>query len=466
MKVSLRLLNALPRIKPTPSFITHDVFLNKYSCIPKDHKSTTNVTICGRVSSKRVSGQKLFFFDAASSGTKIQVVGTNPSEDITKTFKGLSKGDHVQVSGIPGRTARGEISIYATAVVQLSHCHHRIPEQYEDYNKRMTKRHVDFIVNESSRNIILCRSKLVATLRAELDKRGFVELETPILQSSASGATARPFETKSVAGLDLQLKIAPELALKRAVIGGFDRIYEIGKSFRNEGISRRHNPEFTTCEFYQAYAGLEDLISLTKDLLISLEQSLNRKSGVELFSEERFRRLDFTATIETAIGQSLPKDQSALLKLFEKLEIDRPEDTSIGNLYDVLSGRYIEPLCEMPTFVINLPSALSPLAKSTDGISHRFELYVNKMELVNAYEEENDPQLQRQKFMAQSNGRLTAEEEDYCNALEWGLPPTGGFGMGIDRLVMLLTNTNRINETLLAGGIMNQPRNKAKSSLE
>ncbi|CCG83081.1 Lysyl-tRNA synthetase [Taphrina deformans PYCC 5710] len=464
MKVTSRLFSALPRIRPTPSFVTHDVFLDKYSDIPKDQKSSTQVTIRGRVSSKRASGQKLFFFDTASSGTKIQVVGTNPSTDVATAFKGLGRGDHVQVSGIPGRTERGEVSIYATEVIRLSQCHHRIPEQYEDYAKRMTKRHVDFMVNESSRQVILKRSKLISTLRAELDRRGFVELETPILQSSASGATARPFETKSVAGLDLQLKIAPELALKRAVIGGFDRVYEIGKSFRNEGISRRHNPEFTTCEFYQAYAGLEDLIGLTKELLISLEASLDRKIDPQLFRKDHFQRLDFTSTIEDAIGQELPTDQSALLKLFERLKIDRPEDISVANLYDVLSGRYIEPLCDLPTFVVNLPSALSPLAKSTDGISHRFELYVNRMELVNAYEEENDPQLQRQKFKAQSDGRLTVEEEDYCNALEWGLPPTGGFGMGIDRLVMLLTNTTRINETLLAGGIMNQPRNKVKSS--
>lgn len=456
-----RCFRDLPRIVPNPKAIPYKVFRDKFECVPAGRKSRHPVVIRGRVTAKRSAGQQLFFLDTQSAGHKIQAIANDTTANLMNGFKSLSKGDFVELTGVPGRAEHGELSIYTTNLVRLSHCHHRIPEQYTDYVKRMNNRHIDFIVNQASRQKIIHRSKVISALRRELDDRGFLELETPILQSSASGAAARPFETKSILGLDLQLKIAPELALKRAVIGGFEKVYEIGKSFRNEGLSKRHNPEFTTCEFYQAYAGLEDLMELTEALLIVLQSVVSSKTP--LFAAGAFKRLSFVPTIEKAIGRPLPADTESLVTLFTDLDLAPPADLSLANLYDALSTKYIEPLCQAPTFVTDLPAVLSPLAKSTDGISHRFELYVNKMELANAYEEENDPDVQRQKFRAQNNGSLTPDEEDYCKALEWGLPPTGGFGMGIDRLIMLLTHSARINETLLAGGIMHQPRAKSAS---
>lgn len=454
-----RLLRALPRIVSSEIALSHSTFEAKYGCIPKDKQSVKKVMIRGRVVSKRSAGKKLLFYDIASSGLRIQSVLMNGSSDLEAEFKNVGRGDHVEIQGVPGRTESGELSVYATAITKLSHCHHRIPEKYNDVQKRLRNRHVDFLVNPSSVQTMIKRSRIISSMRAFLDKRGFIELETPTLQSSASGAAARPFETKSILGMDLQLKIAPELALKRAIVGGFDRVYEVGKCYRNEGLSRRHNPEFTTCEFYQAYASLEDLMRMTEEMLIEIEASVGSSNHERptIFKAGGFQRLDFVATIEAQLKRPLPQTRENLLELFTAESILIPEDTSLANLYDVLATKYLEPMCKGPTFIMNHPAVLSPLSKSTDGTAHRFELFVNKMELVNAYEEENDPEMQRQKFAEQSPDGLSPDEEDYCSALEWGMPPTGGWGIGIDRLVMLLTDTSRISEVLLSGGINYQP---------
>lgn len=461
MRVS-KILRTLPRIKTSSLALTHQVFHEKYDCIPKGCKSKTHVVIRGRLTNKRWAGKQLGFFDVSNNGYKIQAVAQEVAEKVESVLKSLSKGSHVEIKGIPGRSESGELSIFATDVIKLSDCMHRLPEQYQDVEKRRRNRHIDFLVNSKSADIIRLRSLIISTLRRFLEKRSFMEVETPILQSSASGAAARPFVTTSIMGPTAQLRISPELALKRAVVGGFERVYEIGKCFRNERLSRRHQPEFTTCEFYQAYANLDDLIDTTKKLLVELEDVVQKDKRFDhyfkkrLFVMDSFQVVDFMVSLRDILKVDLPSTEKDLLALFDARGIPIPNDTSIVNLYDTLADKYLAPLCsKQPTFLINFPAAMSPLAKSTDGIAHRFELYVNGMELINAYEEENDPILQRQKFI-QQNGSLTPEEEEYCIVLEYGLPATGGWGMGIDRLVMLLTKTESINDVILSGGFTAQ----------
>ena len=447
MRVSPVLRSLYPRIHASSNALTHTQYIERYKSTPEGQKDTQNVTLRGRLSSKRSAGQHLHFLDIISEHTKLQAVAENCTDELRAAIAGLSIGDHIEVSGIPGRHERGELSIYANKIIPLSHCHHRIPQKYTDLEKRLRNRHVDFIVNSNSAQTIRTRSKIISTLRSYFAQHGFIEIETPILQGSASGAVARPFRTTTITDRQLQLRIAPELALKRAVIGGFDRVFEIGKCFRNEGLSRFHNPEFTTCEYYQAYAGLNDLIESTKELLRAVESSVGES---KLFQE--FKIIDFLPELEKHLGV-LPDTQEGLLDLTRRQNI-KVTDTSLAGLYDTLASKYLEPQCIVPTFIINHPQVLSPLAKSSNGISHRFELIVNGMELINAYEEENDPSVQRANFSR--HGALTPDEEDYCSALEWGLPPTGGWGVGIDRLCMLLTNTQRINEVLIASGIQYQ----------
>lgn len=495
-----------PRIASTSNAISHDLFLRKFDCIPAGRKGSHEVTIRGRVTARRSAGQNLHFLDIVQDGLKIQGVAQNCTEEVTKCIKTLRQGDHVQVSGTVGRQERGALSVYAHAVTPLARCMHRVPDAYTDVEKRLRNRHVDFLVNQGSVEVMRRRSQIIADVRRYLTAHGFMELETSILQASASGAIARPFRTHATAlgsgsgsgrGTALTLRIAPELALKRAVVSGFTRVFEIGKCFRNEGLSRRHNPEFTTCEFYAAYDNLDDLMRTTEDLLQSVENSLlttlttpttsrtattTRGPGGAQEDETtghtrrdrvfgKFQRLEFVPTLERELGCPLPTTRDGLLSLCRAKRIAVPlDDTSLGNLYDVLATKYIEPLCTVPTFILNPPAILSPLAKSTGGIAHRFELVVQGMELINAYEEENDPAVQRAKFLAQSSGAsasasgdgktqtLTPDEEDFCSVLEWGMPPTAGWGLGIDRLVMLLTGTKRISEVMMGGGIQHARR--------
>lgn len=577
MQTTRLLLNGLPpRIRPTSLAVQHREFLQKHAALPNDTRAedAQKCVIRGRVASIRSASSKLHFVDVVSGEDKIQAVALptiSSSKDpaaqddaargtswpiLRDAVKSLSKGDHVEVLGVPGRTATGELSIFAESVTRLSRCGHRIPERYSDVEKRLRNRHLDFLVNAPSRETMRVRSRVVSGLRRFLEAEDFMEVETPMLSSSASGATARPFVTESaILNRSLQLRIAPELALKRAVLGGFERVFEVGKCFRNEGLSRRHNPEFTTCEFYAAYWGLEDLVTFTERLLVHLEDIArspddDRDGKPRVF--ESFQRLDFLPTLETRLGQRLPHDgdlegMSALLQSLghpapslsqvEHLdhgpastteqsgaiaELPLPQDAAtrsvlMAQCWDTLATVYLEPLAKRrPTFILSPPSVLAPLAKSTEarplssppsstakasttdafaaggstdrdwyagiGISHRFELYAGGMELINAYEEENDAGEQRRKFLLQRHnqpadpaaadatageggrgsgtggirGGLTPEEESYCRALEYGLPPTAGWGMGIDRLIMLLTGAKTINEVLLAGGLRYQ----------
>ncbi|KAI7833518.1 lysyl-tRNA synthetase [Kickxella alabastrina] len=445
-------------------------------------------SVRGRIRSKREAGRRLVFYDIEQEGGRhvVQAVvseqrckNKESSVSFSDSNRILLAGDIVRVSGFVGKTRLGETSVFATCNPELlAPCLHTIPtrSRLEDTQKRFRNRHLDLLVNPHARKALETRARVLRFIRGFLDSRGFVEVETPVLSANVGGAAARPFVTRAVALGDntpLFLRIAPELYLKQLVVGGFDRVYELGKQFRNEGIDADHNPEFTTCEFYQAYATVEDLMTMTEDVLreMSMEVTGSPKvnvgrddgSGFELDFSQPFRRIHVTDTLYEMIPE-LPNDldsPAALAKLVEiasKRGIAAPRPHTVPRLLDRFIGHIIEPQCEQPTFLTGHPGVMSPLAKSADAAgrtSARFELFANGRELVNAYEELNDPNEQRRKFAAQARERNDLGDEEvpapdaaFCDALEFGLPPTGGWGMGVDRVVALLAGVRHLRETV------------------
>lgn len=355
------------------------------------------------------------------------------------------------------------------------------------------------LLNDDTQAVVKARARVIGALRTYLTRNDFVEVQTPILARSAGGAVARPFSTLSTEFPDkaLSLRIAPELWLKRLIIGGLDKVFEIGPVFRNEGVDGTHNPEFYTCEFYQAFANLEDLMSMTESMLAGIYRSsedyLSRCGGTEEEAIDgapgsttlplvevlgiqqdshtpKFGRIEFIPAIEAAISRKLPNlssssAQAAMVELFKDLSLPLPTTPTLPRLLDKLSAHYLEPLCLKATYIIHHPACLAPLAKSfvcpTTGqaISARAELFIKHKEIANMYEEENDPAEQRRKFVEQrawiDDENKGEVDEGYIEALEWGLPPTGGWGMGIDRLVMLFSGKERIGEVLSFGTLRN-----------
>ncbi|KAI8977251.1 hypothetical protein BDF20DRAFT_913599 [Mycotypha africana] len=453
--------------------------LHKYDVLQNGEKAEKDlVTLTGRIVSKRESSQKLVFYDIMQNGEKMQVVASQgkyhgSESKFSECTKHLRRGDIVSFTGVPGKTKHGQLSVFVTNEMKvLTPCLQDLPRKsLLDPEKRFRARHVDLLVNTESAHILRTRSRIIKFIREFLDARGFLEVETPILSDKAGGANARPFETHAFAlNMDMQMRIAPELYLKQLVIGGLDRVYEIGKQFRNEGIDADHNPEFTTCEFYQAYGNLESLMNDTETLLKEMVQAicggntLQLKSGVNIKFDVPFRKIDVTEALEQQLGRSLsflekPDSISELLSVCVKQGLMPSSKITVPKLLDSLISEHIEPKCTQPTFLYNHPVSLSPLAKSfTDEkgrtVSARFELFVGGKEIVNAYEELNDPEEQRDRFRLQlqdrKNGDLEAPipDTDFCNALEYGLPPTAGWGMGIDRVVQLLTGATHIREVL------------------
>jgi lysyl-tRNA synthetase class 2 len=458
--------------------------------------SQSKVIINGRITSIRRASSKLAFITLINNGWHMQAMcsfqallgeSAESAIDIAQfsaAISQLNRGDSLRIVGNPYRTQTGELSIKAIELpVVLSQNLHNIPPQLENKELRMRSRHVDLMVNPRSIQLLRLRSHIIKLLRLFFGTQGFVEVQTPLLNDLAGGAVARPFQTNATEFRDreLSLRIAPELWLKRLVLGGMEQIYEIGPAFRNEGIDGTHNPEFTVCEFYRAYASLEDLVSTTQDMLHDIVARLELQwrhiapdvVQPSLSLPKKFQRLKFIPTVENLIGEKLPDLEAAnaceqLVRLFEKRKWQLPATATLPRLLDKLSSDILEPLCEEPTFITHHPAVLAPLAKSTieDGqhVSLRFELIVKGREIANAYEEENSPEAQRRKFEAQLKHRVghgsaavvdeevaTSIDESYISALEWGLPPTGGWGMGIDRLVMLLTGAERIEDVLTFG---------------
>lgn len=383
--------------------------------------------------------------------------------------------------GVPYRTPRNELSVRVTELPQLlSRCLHHLPDDLKDQETRVRNRHVDLLLHPRGSDTIRLRSHIIRILRQYLENDDYVEVQTPILADTAGGAVARPFQTSATEFQDRQiaLRIAPELWLKRLILGGFDKVFEIGPSFRNEGIDLNHNPEFTTCEFYKTYADLDELINMTETMFSGLSRVVTALIQTDCRSLERtnidfsppYRRLDFVPAIEAAMGSKLPKlttpeAPSALITMFKERDVPLPTLPTLPRLLDKLSGTYLETQCTDPTWIINHPECLSPLSKSFSHpdngqrVAARAELFIDKQEFVNTYEEENSPTVQRRKFKDQlrfQEGDPEASlDESYLQALEWGLPPTGGWGCGIDRLCMLFAGTNRIADVLSFGTLRN-----------
>ena len=506
---------------------TIDEFRKEWAHLDKGgrEKETTQglpheICLAGRVVSKREASKKLYFIDIESNGSRIQVMSderhfegqgtattattttaTNSTTTTTTTtgafqhfrscHKELQRGDIIGVSGFPAKSNKGELSIIPRHLHWLAPCLRDLPAPGDpppqDPNVRFRQRSMDLISNPTAKHILQVRFKVLSLMRRYLESKDFVEAETPILNVNAGGAAAKPFTTSSLAlgsnAPPLHLRIAPELHLKQLVIGGFDRVFEIGKVFRNEGIDSTHNPEFTTCEFYQAYAEYNDVMTMTEDMLSSLEVGV-RNSVVPLGEEETtrpflfahrpFKRLSVYDELENILNVTLPPPdeledlQSSIIlqdicnSSSNAIQLPKlPQEHtqfSVPQLLDHMIGTLIEPSCIEPTFLCDHPAIMSPLAKNhraRPGLTERFELFVNGKELCNAYSELNDPELQRARFDSQLSMRLLyndvechGKDEEFCESLMYGLPPTAGWGIGIDRLVMLLTDQQHIREVL------------------
>jgi lysyl-tRNA synthetase class 2 len=448
------------------------------------------VSVFGRVRSVRLLGSKLMFLDIERDTQRLQAMielkklsGIDSSlEEGFKSFKKVVRnGDWVLIKGNPTRTPTGQLTISATDVPQiLAACLHHVPEKVENAETLARRPHIHQLTNEEPGDILRLRALIYDYIRSSFMQSGFLEVETPMFDVEAGGAIARPFETvaNEMSNMPVRLRIAPELNLKRLIVGGQDKIFEIGRVFRNEGVDTTHNPEFTICEFYEVGATLPQLIERTEklihDLYVTVESlrgayfpSLKPVEGIDF--KQPFAQLPFIPTIEKASGRTLPdlssdNVQTELVAYLNALDIAIPVNPTVPRLLDVLAEQYIEPLCKDPTFIINHPEALSPLSKSFvdeatgQRVASRVELFINSREYVNAYEEENSPFEQRRKFLMQRSFHAEGEapvDESYLEALEWGMPPTGGWGCGLDRLVMLFANKKRIADVLPFGTLRN-----------
>ena len=477
--------------------------------------------LAGRISARRDASKKLVFCDLSVGGETLQLICERAHYDgddaaFATMLENFGRGDIVGVRGFPGKSGRGELSLIPRELKLLAPCQHALPSASEkekllDEDIRFRRRYVDLLANaQTVLPIFLVRARVVRFLRSFLEQRDFIEVETPSLCTSAGGAAARPFTTQARAfgGIPLELRIAPELYLKQLLVGGFERVFELGKAFRNEGVDTTHNPEFTTLEFYCAFEDAEGFMALTEEMLAGLaaelgvgkaalearaaaddgaveattsgkEPPLEKAScfpalpgvdtALDIDFEGPYRRLPVVETIEKKLGTTLPNDPPGafnddssvpeLLHACDSGGIGRPpEPHTPARIIDHMIEKLIEPECEQPTFIVEHPLCLSPLAKrhaSKPGVTDRFELFVRGSELCNAYSELNDPDEQRARFAQQQGDAAKGDDEahtpdeDFAQALEHGMPPAAGLGLGVDRLVMLLTGQTSIREVLL-----------------
>jgi len=428
------------------------------------------VSLSGRIMASRFMG-KATFLDIRDGSGKIQVYFRADfiGEDGYELLKEFDIGDIIGVSGSAFRTRSGEVTLKASDFTLLSKALRPLPEKWHgltDVEKRYRQRHLDLISNEDIGRIFMLRSKAIAAIRRFLDGRGFVEVETPVFHSIASGARARPFVTHHQAlDQELYLRIATELYLKRLIIGGLEKVYEIGRIFRNEGISTKHNPEFTMLESYEAYADYNDVMEMLEDMVSHVAQEVLGTIEVgfadsTLDFAPPWRRITLRDAIKQECGIDFEEfpDEDSLRRQVEETGLDVSDVTGRGKLIDKLISSRVEPNLIRPTFITDYPTELSPLAKrkpDNERLVERFEAFAGGMEIANAFTELNDPIEQRERFEEQMRQRALGDEEaeradeDFLIALEHGMPPTGGLGVGIDRLVMLLTDQHSIREVIL-----------------
>ncbi|CAH2352548.1 lysine--tRNA ligase, cytoplasmic [[Candida] railenensis] len=467
-------------------------FTKTYKDLKKGETLTDiEVKVTGRIMRKRESGSKLKFYSLKGDGVEVQIMAQAQDvaggvEEYEKMHEYLRRGDVIGITGYPGRTSpakggEGEVSVFATSVQLLTPCLHMLPTEhygFKDQEARYRKRYLDLIMNESTRDRFKVRSKIISYIRRFLDTRDFVEVETPMMNVIAGGATAKPFITHhNDLDMDMYMRIAPELFLKELVVGGMDRVYEIGRQFRNEGIDMTHNPEFTTCEFYQAYADVYDLMDTTELLFSEMVKEITGSykipyhpdgpEGKELTLDftRPWKRINMIEELEKVFEVKFPPGEQLhtaetgefLKSILIKHKLDCSPPLTNARMLDKLVGE-LEDMSINPTFIFGHPQMMSPLAKkdrNQPGLCERFEVFVATKEICNAYTELNDPFDQRQRFEEQARQKDQGDDEaqmvdeTFCNALEYGLPPTAGWGCGIDRLAMFLTNSNTIREVLL-----------------
>nr|POF20147.1 lysine--trna ligase cla4 [Quercus suber] len=481
-----------PNPYPHKFHVTYDLrnFGKEYGHLKKGETVKDNTIAIGcRIYNIRTAGENLRFYEVAVDGAEIQIMATNLESTSSIPFSEqhdiLRRGDIIGVKGFPGRTSPkrednpGELSIFAQEVTLLAPCLHQIPSEhygFKDQEERYRNRHLDLIMNKSTVETFKARSRIVKHVRNYFDNNGFYELETPILLKNAGGATAKPFETEhNDLKMTLALRIATELPLKQVIVGGIHKVYEIGRQFRNEGIDLTHNPEFTTCEYYEAFADVYDVMNRTEELVESmvmeicgsLQTTFTTQTG-ETYNvnwAKPWKRVDMMTALEEACGEKFPPSNELhtqetndfLKKMLKKVNVECTPPLTNARMLDKLVGDFIEEKCINPTFITGHPQMMSPLAKyhrEHTGLCERFEAFVCKKEIVNAYTELNDPFDQRLRFEEQARQKAQGDDEAqvldeaFLTAMEYGLPPTGGWGMGIDRMVMFLTNHYSIKEVL------------------
>jgi lysyl-tRNA synthetase class 2 len=429
------------------------------------------VTVAGRLTALRRMG-KAAFLDLQDGAGRIQVFARADNLDPTdfETLKDdIDLGDILGASGPMIRTRAGEISVQAQSLTMLAKSLQTPPEKWHgltDTEQRYRQRYRDLMANEETRELFRLRSRIVSAVRRFLDDRGFIDVETPVLTEMSGGAAARPFSTHhNVLDRDLYLRIATELHLKRLIVGGFEKVYEIGRIFRNEGLSWKHSPEYTMLETYEAYADYEDVMRMLEEMVAVVAQECLGTTRIRFAEQDvelapPWRRLPLReALIEYAdLDPEAYRDIESLKTRMTELGVEPEAGAGWGKLLDQVQSEFVEPKLIQPTFLLDYPIELSPLAKQNPSNEHyveRFEAFVTGFEFANAYSELNDPLEQRQRFIEQARLREAGDEEtesideDYLTALEHGMPPTGGLGVGIDRLVMLLSGRHNIREVIL-----------------
>lgn len=425
--------------------------------------------MAGRIMSLRNFGKASFIHIKDRTGRlQAYIRKDKVGEEAYNVFKLMDIGDFIGIKGRPFRTRTNELTLLAENVVLLSKSMRPLPEKWHglaDVETRYRQRYLDLIVNDQVKDVFVLRSRIIQAIRDFFLEKDFLEVETPMMQPIAGGATARPFKTfHNALGMDLYLRIAPELYLKRLVVGGLERVFEINRNFRNEGISVKHNPEFTMLEFYMAYATYEDLMTLTEDVFVHVLQAVIGENRVEyqgqtLDFNPPWKRMSLFEALRDigGVGDRVLTDMDAALEFAESKNIVISKQDTLATVLTKIFDQLVEPKLTQPTFITGYPTEISPLSRRNDkdpDITDRFELFIAGKEIANAFTELNDPADQRERFEHQVALREAGDEEaqfmdeDYVTAMEYGLPPTAGEGIGIDRVIMLLTDSPSIRDVI------------------